>query len=246
MENSHRSLIFLLLMLMGFLQTSSQAHKFLVGGKNGWVPQPPETYNHWAERMRFQVNDSLIFKYKKGSDSVLIVTQEDYNNCNTTKPIKALKDGTSVVKLNRSGPFFFISGNACGCDRGHEKLVVVVMAVRNRTHVPSPAPPVAPPTSWSPPAHPPKPVPPKPAPPTAQPPVDNAPVMAPRAVPSPSPSPADGLPGPNEGPSNMGAPTPPRSSVMSSAPVACGDSVEWALGMGVGVSLVLGSFFGLF
>lgn len=37
----------------------SFAYQFNVGGKSGWVLNPSENYNHWAGRMRFQVNDTL-------------------------------------------------------------------------------------------------------------------------------------------------------------------------------------------
>jgi hypothetical protein len=55
---SKRVLGVLFVILMGFLSTS-QAYKFFVGGKDGWVLDPSENYSHWAERNRFQVNDTL-------------------------------------------------------------------------------------------------------------------------------------------------------------------------------------------
>jgi hypothetical protein len=33
--------------------------EFIVGGRGGWTTHPAEPFNHWAERNRFQVNDSL-------------------------------------------------------------------------------------------------------------------------------------------------------------------------------------------
>ncbi|CAK7322752.1 unnamed protein product [Dovyalis caffra] len=54
------------MLFMGFLLGLSQGYKFYVGGRDGWVTNPSENYNHWAERNRFQVNDTLFFKYKKG------------------------------------------------------------------------------------------------------------------------------------------------------------------------------------
>ncbi|XP_015881525.3 early nodulin-like protein 1 [Ziziphus jujuba] len=130
---------------------SSQAYKFNVGGKDGWVLNPSENFTRWAERNRFQVNDTLFFKYKKGSDSVLVLTKEDYLACNTQKPIMSLTDGDSVFTLNRSGAFYFASGNGDNCRKG-QKLVLVVLAVRDRPHLPPPPPPrspspVAPPPS---------------------------------------------------------------------------------------------------
>ncbi|KAL0306520.1 UNVERIFIED_CONTAM: Early nodulin-like protein 3 [Sesamum radiatum] len=110
--------------------SSSHAYQLIVGGKDGWVINPSENYNHWAGRLRFQVNDTLLFKYKKGSDSVLVVNNQDYDTCNTANPILRLDDGNSVFKFDRSGPFFFISGNKSNCDKG-QKLIIVVLAVRN-------------------------------------------------------------------------------------------------------------------
>ncbi|KAF6137813.1 hypothetical protein GIB67_040521 [Kingdonia uniflora] len=114
---------------------SSQAYNFIVGGRDGWVLNPSETYNHWAERNRFQVNDTLIFKYKKGSNSVLVVTKENFDKCNISSPLKSLDDGNSSFKIEKSGPLYFISGNQDNCTKG-QKIVIVVLAIRS----PPPAP----------------------------------------------------------------------------------------------------------
>ncbi|PSS05703.1 Early nodulin-like protein [Actinidia chinensis var. chinensis] len=136
---SHRYLSFVFVMLVSLLG-SSQAYNFYVGGKNGWELQPSESYDDWAGRNRFQINDSLIFKYNKSSDSVLVVAKEDYQNCYKSNPIQTLDGGDSVFKFDRSGPFYFISGYGDHCEKG-QKLVVVVLAVRNATHKsPTPSP----------------------------------------------------------------------------------------------------------
>ncbi|XWS54160.1 hypothetical protein CRYUN_Cryun10bG0065600 [Craigia yunnanensis] len=49
----------LIVSVLSFLISSTQCYKFYVGGKDGWVVSPSENYNHWAERNRFQVNDTL-------------------------------------------------------------------------------------------------------------------------------------------------------------------------------------------
>ncbi|KAI3728653.1 hypothetical protein L6452_17292 [Arctium lappa] len=136
----------LLVLSVGFVGPCF-GHTFYVGGKDGWVLHPHENYNHWAERSRFQVNDTLVFKYKKGSDSVLVVNEEGYQKCNKTNPKQTLDDGKSVFKFTRSGPFFFISGHDDKCENG-EKLIIVVLAVRNRKQVEhsDSAPPTPPPT----------------------------------------------------------------------------------------------------
>ncbi|WVZ01601.1 hypothetical protein V8G54_027670 [Vigna mungo] len=122
-----------------------------------WVPNPSEDYTHWAQRNRFQVNDNrfksnlllfstlkhytnylynvvfvirFMFKYKSGSDSVLVVKKEDYDSCNTNNAMQEMDGGDSLFTFEKSGPFFFISGNAQNCQRG-QKLTVVVLAVRH-------------------------------------------------------------------------------------------------------------------
>ncbi|XP_077249551.1 uncharacterized protein LOC143889262 [Tasmannia lanceolata] len=167
-------LSFLLVILMGLMKT--HAYNFYVGGKNGWVLNPSENFNNWAERNRFQVKDSLVFKYKKGEDSVLVVNKEDYDKCNKTNPIKSFNDGNSVFDFDRSGHFYFISGAPGNCEKG-QKLIIVVLAVRNKTPVQSPPPSSSP--SLSPKSSPP--FPPKSAP---------SPSLSPKSSPSPSPSPS--------------------------------------------------------
>lgn len=39
--------------------TCAAGRDFYVGGRAGWAPNPAEPFNAWAERNRFQVNDTL-------------------------------------------------------------------------------------------------------------------------------------------------------------------------------------------
>ncbi|XP_038902598.1 early nodulin-like protein 1 [Benincasa hispida] len=120
--------------LVGAMICSCEGRKFYVGGKEGWGLNPSESFNHWAERNRFQVNDTLYFKYKEEKDSVLVVSKEDYFSCNTKNPVISLKDnGESIFKFGHSGPFYFISGNADSCQKG-QKLIVVVLALTHNKH----------------------------------------------------------------------------------------------------------------
>lgn len=88
------------------------------------------------------------FKYKKGSDSVLVVTKDDYSNCNTKNPIKGLTEGDSVFSFDRSGAFYFISGNVTHCKHG-QKMIVVVLAVRGHQAPPAEIPAKSPSSSVS-------------------------------------------------------------------------------------------------
>ncbi|KAL3503202.1 hypothetical protein ACH5RR_037651 [Cinchona calisaya] len=170
-----------LLFLASFI-FSSYAYQFDIGGRDGWVSNPSENYNHWAERLRFQVNDTLFFKYKKGSDSVLEVNKDDYNKCNIDKPITKLEDGNSIFKFDKSGPFYFISGNKANCDKG-QKIVIVVLAVRTPPKPPAISPSIV--------------LTPSPSPTTSLPPSssNNAPAGSPGLSPAPAPADINSPPG---------------------------------------------------
>ncbi|KAK3159806.1 hypothetical protein QOZ80_1BG0051310 [Eleusine coracana subsp. coracana] len=185
-----------LAVLVALLMTasSSAAREFVVGGRDGWTPNPGEPHNHWAERNRFQVNDTLVFRYNKDVDGVLRVTQSHYDACDTSSPVLRLDGGggESRFVFPDSGSYFFISADAGRCKAG-ERLIVVVLAVRS--------PPLPPPTSSAPPpkpassSAPPPPQTPKPAPPpsapkpasSSPPPPPPVPSAAPQALPPPPP-----------------------------------------------------------
>ncbi|KAK6249175.1 hypothetical protein QUC31_020740 [Theobroma cacao] len=119
-----------------------EAKERLVGGsEDAWkIPvNSSDSLNQWAGKTRFKVGDFLIWKYDGKVDSVLQVTKEDYESCNTSKPIKEYKDGDTKVELDKSGPFYFISGADGHCQKG-QKLVIVVMSENNWDHPDSPTP----------------------------------------------------------------------------------------------------------
>ncbi|CAA2972197.1 mavicyanin-like [Olea europaea var. sylvestris] len=119
------------------------SYEFEVGEETGWVTptgNEPETYNEWAARNRFRIGDTLHFKYHK--DSVLVVNSEDYLNCNTSNPITKFQDGNTIFKFDRSGFFYFISGQSGHCKSG-QRLIVRVMhpsEIESPESAPSPAP----------------------------------------------------------------------------------------------------------
>lgn len=46
------------ILLLGFVAlTEGNVH--FVGGRDGWILSPSESYNHWTGNTRFQVNDTL-------------------------------------------------------------------------------------------------------------------------------------------------------------------------------------------
>ncbi|RLN13473.1 early nodulin-like protein 2 [Panicum miliaceum] len=179
---------------------AASATQFRVGGQKGWsVPGAGfEPYNTWAGRLRFQIGDQLLFVYPKETDSVLLVEPAAYNACNVSSYLQKFDDGSTVFTLDRSGPFFFISGNEASC-RANEKLIVVVLADRTGARTPPGAPPMMSPPSPAPLPSPSSSPPPAAAPalsPASPPPSGAAPLPAPAATPTSPPSPAVSAPGP--------------------------------------------------
>ena len=86
-----------------------------------------------------------VFVYQPNQDSVLQVTRDAYDSCNTDAPTAKFADGKTSFALTHSGPYYFISGNKNNCQK-NQKLVVIVMADRNGNTttssppLPSPAP----------------------------------------------------------------------------------------------------------
>ncbi|XP_039012316.1 mavicyanin-like isoform X1 [Hibiscus syriacus] len=127
---------------MVLMTTKGYARDFSVN----WGLHNADSYNQWAEKNRFQIDDSLVFIYTPKDDSVLHVNEEAYKNCCVESPLSSYTDGHTVFSLSHSGPYYFISGNKGNCEK-NEKLVVVVLADRsncssttNGTAPPPPAP----------------------------------------------------------------------------------------------------------
>ncbi|CAN8273292.1 unnamed protein product [Cochlearia groenlandica] len=109
------------------------ANEVTVGGKSGdWkIPlNSSYSFNEWSQESRFKVGDFLVFRYEANKDSVLQVTREAYEKCNTTSPKASYTDGNTKVKLDRTGPVYFISGIEGHCLNG-QKLRLIVVSTRN-------------------------------------------------------------------------------------------------------------------
>lgn len=65
-----------------------------------------------------------VFKYN--NDSVMVVTEEGYDQCNSLHPILYNNDGDTPYEFNRSGPFYFISGTAGHCEKGQKMIIRVL------------------------------------------------------------------------------------------------------------------------
>ncbi|XP_057951079.1 early nodulin-like protein 5 [Malania oleifera] len=122
-----------LLVLLMMMSSSSSSNgvrgvEFEVGGEKGWtIPSSKDDsqlYNHWASHNRFQLHDTLRFKYKK--DSVLVVSNVEYEKCRSSHPMFYSNNGNTLFLLDRHGLFYFISGVAGHCERGQRMIIKVL------------------------------------------------------------------------------------------------------------------------
>ncbi|KAL5704621.1 hypothetical protein ACHQM5_023020 [Ranunculus cassubicifolius] len=131
------------LILLCILFTFTEANEVLVGGKpNSWkIPSSQsESLNKWAEQARFQMGDTLVLHFNPEKDSVLQVTKKDYKSCNISSPLVKYQNETTMIELNKSGPYYFISGAKGHCEQGQKMIVVVISGVHTFRGRISPAP----------------------------------------------------------------------------------------------------------
>ncbi|XP_007037760.2 PREDICTED: piriformospora indica-insensitive protein 2 [Theobroma cacao] len=97
-----------------------------LNGDDGWIAPKHDNqiYNKWASSNRFKVDDTIHFKYKK--DSVLVVTQEEYDKCQPSHPQFFSNNGDTVFKLDRAGLFYFMSGVTGHCQKGQKMIIKVL------------------------------------------------------------------------------------------------------------------------
>ncbi|XP_011045240.1 PREDICTED: mavicyanin [Populus euphratica] len=126
--SSTKQMSLLLMTILSSLQyLSVSSFEYEIGANEGWVVPPANDtriYNDWASENRFQVDDTIRFKYRK--DSVMEVSVEDYKKCNSSHPNFFSNTGNTVYHLNHSGYFYFISGVSGHCERGQRMIIKVI------------------------------------------------------------------------------------------------------------------------
>ncbi|XP_077252481.1 early nodulin-like protein 7 [Tasmannia lanceolata] len=134
----------LVVLLASMNMAVGASNEFKVGNSEGWkepIENHTEIYNEWAAKIRFEVGDSVYFEYKE-NDTVLVVDKSGYYHCNTSNPITTFNDGKTIFKLDRPGPFYFISGAPNHCKKG-QRLIVDVLTQHSPPRpwdAPSPSP----------------------------------------------------------------------------------------------------------
>lgn len=105
----------LMMMLMNMDECSAVQH--LVGEDKGWAPH--SDFDGWASGKIFQVGDNLWFAYASGEQSVLeLKSQEEWEVCNISNPIRLYKGGVDSVPLVDVGSRFFTTGRVEDCRNG--------------------------------------------------------------------------------------------------------------------------------
>jgi hypothetical protein len=74
---------------------------------------------------------------------VLVVNSTDYQNCKTSNPVLNFDDGNTVFRFDRSGLFFFISGQPGHCKAGQKLVIRVMHPTESEPPEPAPSPEVA-------------------------------------------------------------------------------------------------------
>ncbi|KAL3643011.1 hypothetical protein CASFOL_013826 [Castilleja foliolosa] len=131
----------LAILLLVSMISFSEAKELGIGGKKSkWeVPSSPDKYNKWAQSKRFQIGDAIVLKYDGKIDSVLQVSEGNFKSCIKSNPIQSYNDGNTKITLDKSGPFYFISGADGHCEKG-QKVEITVMSEKHHHHPDAPAP----------------------------------------------------------------------------------------------------------
>ncbi|KAJ0492061.1 putative Phytocyanin domain, cupredoxin [Helianthus annuus] len=136
--SSRSPLLYSFIFTIAVVITTISATEFQVGGSVGWrIPATNESqlYNVWASRRRFHIGDSLHFRYK--NDSVTVVEKWGFYHCDSSNPIAFFNDGDTVIDLNNIGTMYFISGDSDRCKQGVSMMVEVMSPVPVRYFPPA-------------------------------------------------------------------------------------------------------------
>ncbi|EOA28821.1 hypothetical protein CARUB_v10025060mg [Capsella rubella] len=120
-----------------------------VGDSEGWTMIGVD-YEAWACSRTFQVGDSLVFNYNKDFHDVTEVTHNDFEMCDSSKPLMKYNTGSDSINLTKSGLQQFICGVPGHCMLGQKLQIHVVPASLGHIVAPVPGPVRSPSSSSSP------------------------------------------------------------------------------------------------
>ncbi|KAL2483933.1 mavicyanin-like [Forsythia ovata] len=181
----------------GAQEVEGQVHH-VVGGDRRW--EPASDISSWLSGRIFRVGDKIWFTNSAPQESILeLQSQEEFQSCDVSNPIKMYTDGVNQIPLEREGNMYFVIGNQENCNNGLKLHVDVKPSEPHakpfpypepKSYPPKPEPSTFPvPTSYPPPSPEPKPF----------------PYPVPKSYPPPSPEPK---PFPYPVPTSYPPPTP--------------------------------------
>ncbi|XP_034580653.1 stellacyanin [Setaria viridis] len=110
-----------------FAASPALAADLVVGDGKGWDLKVD--YDKWVDSNDFIVGDTLVFKYTKGSHSVVEATAAGFAACSEANSLGAWASGDDRVALNTSGRWWFFSGVGEDCVQGMKFNLTVLPAV---------------------------------------------------------------------------------------------------------------------
>ncbi|KDP25193.1 hypothetical protein JCGZ_20349 [Jatropha curcas] len=136
---SPKTLIFYAFQLFLLVQIQVSCYQYKVGDLDAWgIPTSanPKVYSFWSKYHTFKIGDSLLFLYPPSQDSVIQVTEQNYNSCNLTDPILYMNNGNSLFNITKPGEFYFTSGVPGHCEK-KQKLQISVLLGNGSAYSPS-------------------------------------------------------------------------------------------------------------
>ncbi|OAY59702.1 mavicyanin [Manihot esculenta] len=127
---SPKSLVLYAFQLLLLAQIQVSCYQYKVGDLDAWsIPSSanPQVYTFWSKYHSFQIGDSLLFLYPPSQDSVIQVTEQNYNSCNLKDPLLYMNNGNSLFNITTHGEFYFTSGIPGHCEK-KQKLRISVLS----------------------------------------------------------------------------------------------------------------------
>ncbi|KAI5083015.1 hypothetical protein GOP47_0002758 [Adiantum capillus-veneris] len=113
---SQESMALLLLVFFASACELAMGAQYTVGD-TGWGLG--NDFAGWASQFKFYVGDDLYFSYPAGQHSVLLVTEEDYKDCNIERPFTSDDGmGDMLITLVDAQTYYFICGVPGHCEQG--------------------------------------------------------------------------------------------------------------------------------
>ncbi|KAB2618608.1 stellacyanin-like [Pyrus ussuriensis x Pyrus communis] len=124
---SRMGLVGCFLLVAVALFNGAAADNYTVGDDLEWTIPPAGSvaYSTWANTKRFQINDTIVFKWS-GSHTVAEVSKADYENCSNSNPLAFYDSSPASITLTSNVTRYFICtvGNHCS-DLGQKVTIKI-------------------------------------------------------------------------------------------------------------------------